>query len=780
MRQAHWFNSSSLAGLKVPLILAALAATLPALPAVAQTSEVGEVVVTARKREESVQDVPIAVTALSGDQLQERGIESIRDLGALAPNLYIQTNAGQALGGTVKLRGQQNAGDTLTFDPAVAVYIDKVYLPRENGLGAVMLDVESVQVLAGPQGTLFGKNSTGGALLITTRKPNMSEMGGFAQAKGGNHGQWGASGALSIPLVEDKAALRIAALVDANDGFGRDGNNRKTGKYYNLAYRAHLALQPTEALTIRLIGDYLDLKSDVAMLRANYVYPYSAANPPAATPVGFIAIAAQRRLPFTPAGFEAARNLFAAEVASSGFYDNPSRQPSYHNLSWRSFAGELNYEISDEITFSSVTGVRKLKQSQNQDSDGSSFDLVDNATLNIAYTKLTDEDFFSQEVQLLGDHGPLQWIAGGYYAKTDGTEVNVSGGFAVLNPAAPTLYDGDAKSKTVGIFGQSTYSVLDNLNITGGLRWTKETKTLISRNRTAVACSLPADVRAPGTACISNPITDKFSNWSYTASVDWHATEDVLLYGRTSRGFRGGGQNLRGLGVGTFEGFEPEIVTDYEVGLKIEALSGRARINLAAFTSTLKDAQRNVFIVIPATNTTVTVTTNAAKAKINGLELDALFRPVDPLSIRFTAGHLKPKYKQYRDALGDRTNEPWSLPKWTYAVDAAYELDVGENSLKASVNWTWQDDVQLWSPGVPPPRPTTLQRAYGLLGARLAYTFKDFNADIALWGRNLADKKYWVTAVSYQQAGNLGWDTVYAGRPREIGVEFTKRFGGER
>jgi iron complex outermembrane receptor protein len=740
--------------------------------------ETGAIVVTARRVNENVQDVPVAVTAVSGETIAQLAITDLRQVNGLTPNLFIQTNAGQALGGSIKLRGQQNPADQITFDPAVAVYIDDIYLPRENGLGAVTLDIESIQVLNGPQGTLFGKNATGGALIFTSRRPELDAVGGYATVGVGNYDTRQLTGVLNLPLVTDKLAIRVAGTMDTSGGFGTDSAGRATGARKNSSFRAQMLFEPGDALSVRLIAERTDLQTDVQMIRPTRVYPYSAANPPpGSAPLGLRAVAAALSLPQTPAGFEAARNALAAQAAATGFYDTPTNRVQFHNLSWTTFSGDIRYEINDAITVRSITGYRKLDQRQNQDNDSFTFNIVDNHTFNIPISKSTDESFFSQELQLIGTLDRFDWIVGGYFAKTDGTEVNVSGSLGIINPTAPVFFDGDAKSRTLGVFAQGTYAVLDNLNVTGGVRYTEETKELVSRNRNAVTCLVPVALRSTAGGCISVPIKDTFNDVSYLASIDWKPVEELMIYARTGRGFRGGGQNLRGGSAATFVEFKPEVVVDYEIGLKFEGFDRALTTNIALFTSDLKNAQRNVFITLPD-NSVTTVTTNAASATVKGIELDAIVRPFDGSTIRFTAGYLDAQYNEFRDLTGDRTGESFGVPEFTYSITATQDVPVGNDNLRALINWTWIDDVQFVPAGTGlTDRLSTKQPAFGQLNARLTYTIDALDADVSIWGRNLTDKKFITGAVSFQQAGNFGFDVGYAGRPLEFGIDVTMRFG---
>lgn len=751
-----------------------------AMPALAQQQEgrrvatLEEIVVTARKVSENVQDVPLAVTAFSGERLKDLSVVSIPDLQAVTPNLSIRQSAGDVTGAAVSLRGQRQPDILLNFDPAVGVYIDGVYLPRANGLNAAMVDVESVEVLRGPQGTLFGKNTTGGAINITTVQPELNENSGYLTLGAGNYNQRKTEGAINIPLVEDRAALRITGQTEKRDGYGRDFDGEHTSDYGSDTIRARLLWQLSDDVSLTIGGDHTTVNTTGTNPKVSWLQPYGGAAPSA-----IIAQAtAELGLPFNPTGFQQAHDYLANVIAQGNFWDNAGSSESMQALGNHlggetkisGYSADLTWDIDDELQFRSITAYRSMDRYNNQDTDGTPFTIV-------SAEFIADEDVFSQEFQLIGTGDGYSWLTGLYYSVQSGQE----GGPAVSVPALitsnPAITDGDLDSDTKGIFGQMTYSLTDTVQATAGLRWSEETKELVSRSRNGLGCTVSPDFLDDPAVCVSRPFEDTFSDWSYLLSLDWSPIEhDVMFYAKTSRGFRGGGQNLRGSQPGTFDPFEPEVVTEYEVGAKSTLLDGSLRMNAALFTDEYEGAQRRTLVSLPAGGITTSIS-NAGEATIQGFELEATYLVSDALTLSLNAAWLDATYDKYMDGSMDRSDEVFPEPEYTYTAIASYLVPIGQDELKFVVNWAWQDDTQLDPRSGAAFTDTVSQEAYGLLGGRVVWSIANTDTEIALWGRNLTDKEYTVNAISFETLG-LGFNTAYSGAPRTVGIEFIKRFGG--
>jgi iron complex outermembrane receptor protein len=319
--------------------------------------------------------------------------------------------------------------------------------------------------------------------------------------------------------------------------------------------------------------------------------------------------------------------------------------------------------------------------------------------------------------------------------------------------------------------------------VTAGLRYTEEEQSVLAGNRAGATCNVPvADRIAGGCAALYSTSSD---NWSYTAGVDWDATADVLLYAKTSRGFKGGGINQRGNLNGAFDAFQPEQVTDYEIGLKSEFWDRRARLNIAAYRSKYEDIQRTVLIPTPA-GAVATAIQNAASATIDGVEAEFTVRPVPELTVQASGAYTSPKYDRYVVALTgeDRSNREFgAVPEWQGAFSATYEYPTRYGPLSGTLDVTYQSSLNYAPENNSPPsatlpqgtRPFTTLGDLTLVNGRIDLLVESMDLRIALWGRNLGDEQYYTNLGDYTSAG-LGYVVGYISEPRTYGIEVTKRF----
>ncbi|MGQ2932277.1 MAG: TonB-dependent receptor, partial [Sphingopyxis sp.] len=338
-----------------------------------------------------------------------------------------------------------------------------------------------------------------------------------------------------------------------------------------------------------------------------------------------------------------------------------------------------------------------------------------------------------------------------------------------INATNPNITDGFVKNSSWAVFGQFNYDLTDALRFTGGLRWTEESKELRSFNRSSggAVCNIPPALQLGGTCQAA--FKDGFSDYSYLASVDWTLRPGLLVYARTARSFKGGGQNLRGTGsADSFAAFAPETVTDYEVGTKADLFDRRLRINAAVFQANYSDIQRTIVQASPG-GAIVSLVTNAARARIRGGELEVTAIPLDGLTLSGSVGVNDAKYLDFTDVTGDRSNEPFQFPKYSYRLGATYAAPLDFGELRLSVDWTWRSATQLVGSAIY--RDSLRQPAYGLLGARASVDIESLNSQIAIFATNLTGKRYAVSAVQFDNS--LGFNSLYAGEPQVIGVQLT-------
>ncbi|MBB3862659.1 iron complex outermembrane receptor protein [Novosphingobium hassiacum] len=737
----------------------------------AQSTDEGiaDIVVTARKRAESLQNVPIAVTALDSVALKNQSVQSVKDVQYQTPSLVIAPTNADRNSLTVSIRGQSVADTLLTVDPAIGIYIDGVNFAKTVGTElASLVDVERVEVLKGPQGTLFGRNTTGGALSITTKMPTYT-FGGELIGRTDYYGRAGGSIVLNLPISDDVLALRLVGSYDRRDSFGKNridglgiGGDLDGG-----SIRGTLLWNASDAIEVVLRGDYNKTSTSAQAFKARELF---IAAPGSRAAAG--AILADRGAT-TLAG---ARLAYIADGNTDKFWDaNQNVTPSHSRVKSYGGSGTITVDLGDSTQLKSITSYRRLTRDTLMDMDGSRYNLLE-------VNGLTSQKLFAQEGQLTGKllDESVDWIIGGFYSHETGNDGTRT--FALKSLGLPrNVVDGDVINKSIAGFGQFTWRFVDKLSFTGGLRYTKDTKSLISRNRalsTPITCQVPSP-DTPGVC--QRTFKDSWDDMSYTAVLDYQPRDGLLLYAKTSRGFRSGGFNLRGsIDPQTFLPFEPENVTDYEVGLKADLLDRHLRLNLAGYRSSYKDIQRSV--VVPSGNGSgiSTVIQNAASARINGLEAEITAKPTQALTLRATGAMTDAKYSRYVNGLGaDLSGLKFPFtPKWTYTLSAGYDFPLDNGPLHIQADWGWQDDIYFFpdslfngTNGLPDLRG---QKAYGLLNGRISKSFEKERFEVAFFVRNALNKKYY--AAGLDTGSSLGFSSGIPGDPRLVGAEASIKF----
>ena len=704
--------------------------TSTALPALAQDqggSAIEEIVVTAQKREESLQDTPISIAAFSARDLENKGISGLTDLRAQVPNLQLTPFPNNAATTQIFMRGVGLADDQITQDGGVAVYMDGVYVARSQGLAMEVADLERIEVLRGPQGTLYGRNATGGAINFITRKPDLGDFGFKGQVTIGNYDNRRFKAAVNIPVGETIAA-RLSYVNQKQHGFIRNPGTGidRWGDKDREAMRADVLWQPSDRFSLRYSYDRTEIGDTPYYVALSPLHPLVLDRPEAGSPL--------------------VRDVLPNDITSQG-----------HSLT-------AEYEVSDALTVRSITGYRKLDNFQNQDYLTGALGpnpLQKNSSR-------AKQDQWSEEVQLIGDalDGGLQYVAGFYYFKESGSNFSNSYSPPTLTRSFTTA---TIDNRSYALFGQATFTPqwLDNrLHLTVGLRqsWDKREATL-SRQ----------------TQVNGGPITTipgfgdgnrTFKDFSPSFVVAFDASPDVNIYAKAVKGYKSGGFNVRASSITRFdEGFGPETLWSYEAGIKSQWLDNRLRLNAAAFISKYSDIQVNV--QSDPTNIRLTDVLNAGKATVKGVEVDLTLAPVRNLRLSVNYGYLLARYDEILDATGSNIADNYrftNAPKHTIALDLTYDLPrlpIGQ--LSANVNYTAQSDKFTNS---------TISSGkyiigdYGLLNARL--TLGDIpgvkGVRASLWGRNLTDKNYYIMQF------NVGRPGALFGEPRTYGIDLNVEF----
>ena len=722
--------------------LTAGAISIYSLPAYAQ---IEEIVVTARKVEENLQDVPIAVTAFSGDFFQDSGLVEFADIGKLTPNFDIQEDGvSSSAFANITIRGQSALNRELSSDQAVGITINGAPITRGTNLFSNLFDVEQVEVLKGPQGTLFGKNTTGGAVVVTTTAPKLGEFEAYAEVDIGNFGRNDYEGVVNIG--GETWAVRLGAASQSRDGFGfgvrRDGFDDLTGTLTDtefadddeVFYKASVLFEPNDQLSIRVNADYHEV--DESLLGTRVLNDGNL--------FGFIPVAVSTPVELGP---------FAA---SNQQFSDPFVVADESNVN-----ATINYDFGD-IDLTSITSYRDQNLSLNNPFAGAA--MVQTGQ---------DSDIFAQELRLAGQaiDDRLQWQVGGFYAKEEGIDVDNVGGLRTT----------ESENETLAVFGQGTYAITDALSFTGGLRYTEEDRGLALIESSA------------------DPIVGQenvsFNEVSWTAALDYKLQEDILVYGSVSRGFRSGGIDDESLAlIETLPGttvdditIDPEFVTNYELGFKADFFGNTLRWNTAAFYSDYEDIQVQTFdpTLVDADGQAIVQLTNGAEAELYGFESELTYVPNDNLSFGGTIGYTKGDFLEFIDenllagTVTDRSDEELGGVEWQASAFARYEDDISDNiRAGAQLNYTFRGDEALLEgaqvANFSDPDQLILD-SYGIFNGQIDFDIESIGTNIAFYGRNLLDNDHDVTGFALFVFG-LDLAQRNPGAPRTYGVRVRKTF----
>lgn len=751
-----------------------------------------DIVVTARKVAENLQDVPVAVTAFTGESLQQQSAIRVPDVARLTPGFNIVPGpSNTAL--QLQMRGQVQADVLATLDPSVGTYVDGVYWARAYGLNADLLDLQSIQVLRGPQGTLFGRNTTGGALLIQTNDPDFRGVSGLASATYGRFNERSATGVLNMPLIDDKLAARGAFTITKRDGMFTDVvTGRKLSELNSWTGRLKVLAKPTETLSILASAEIFRSNEYVRPYRLRYIGADSVGNLEAGLLLNGIGDPAVR----AGEGYAALNDYIA-----NGRRDDVALNEDPH-----SYAKTQTYNLTATLdTFfgaiKAIGGYRKVQGTSNFDLDGSAVPI-----LSTANGQRLEQ--WSGELQITGKamDGRIDFAAGAFAFEESGfdysTSIVLPNITALSSPVLPKqYYAADVENRSMGMYGQATFKFTDRLSFTGGLRYSVEDKNIVSFNRSVdaatealLACSI---VGADPTTCRIER-RDDFDGLSYTAGLNFQVTPDILVYAKTSKGFRSGGQNMRAAGAANaaFVPFRPEIAREEEVGIKTELFNRRVRFNLAAFYNEVSDIQRVSLVtsVDPNTGRAVasTIVSNAGKARFYGGEAELTARLFDGFTLGANAGLVNAKYLTYVDPNTgeDRSREPFQLvPQWTFSLTGTYEreLDIGTLTLRA--DYAWQDRTALYNFYVAPTGNAAqdainkaiydaqFRSAGGELNARASLSLMDDRLDLAVFGRNILNRR--VARDMVALGAPLSFITEHRNDPVTYGISATFKFGAK-
>jgi len=703
----------------LPLFLMAAPVAAQEATPTEETATLDEVVVTARRREERLQDVPVAVTALSAQALENLQAADIGDLEGSVPNLTL--HEGDASNAVVYVRGVGQV-DSLAFaDPGVGIYVDDVYLGRAQGAFLSVYDVDRIEVLRGPQGTLYGRNTIGGAVKFVST-PLSAEWGGRGEASVGDYGLVEARLGVGGALNADGTLLGKAAVsVSRRDGYADNAfNGLDDGDKDQVAGRISLEYRPSDDLSFRLNVD------------GSRDRPQSSRTPARAT------------------------NVF-------GLYPDTLGDPfkvnadfgDLNNLDTFGAALTADWALDDVWSFKSVTAYRTMDYDTHLDLDATPLPIFG------TYVE-EDQHQFSQEFQLTYAGERLNAVAGVFYF--DETDVTFSG---LVGPVISLVTGSinDQHNKSYAAYGQATYDLTDRLKLTGGLRYTYEDKTF-ARTQTMYpgATTIPGR-NDPGLSLTDIDTGETWDSWSPKLGLDYKVSDDVLAYVSVSRGFKSGGFDGRSNNDAGAAPFDPETLWAYEGGVKSQWFDRRLTANAAVFWNDYTDLQLSSFTSDGAGGFAA-LFTNAGAATIRGAELELVARPIPPLTLNATIGYLDARYDEYigpggQDISDDR--ELVNAPEWSGRLGAVYVADLGVNG-----SLTFGADASYRSKTWPTVSSSEVlaQDGYTLVDAFVRWSDRDDHLFAQLGGKNLTDERY--IEHGFDLSDSLGYQLAYFGAPRTV------------
>ncbi len=676
-------------------------------------STLAVVTVTAQKRPEPAQTVPISMTALSAKTIEAYQIENLKDVSRLTPGLLV--SAFSKNNPTIAIRGVSNTFSQMGVSKPVAVVVDDVFIPRNSAASFDLFDLDSIAVLKGPQGTLFGRNVTGGAIVINTRKPSFDERQAEGKVTLGNLDDRQFQGLANVPL-NGSAALKLSASVLNRDGYGMD---RLTGaEQDDIAsrnFRGQLRIAATETLDV--------------LLSADYARDHNGGRTLSSTTLGDDGDRRTSELG-VPQGF--ARTMWGASA----------------RLAWDLPFGEVT----------SITAYRKSRSTEDYSGVGANYTFLTAGSQNV----VSDADqvgTFSQEVRLASPKWALgDFVAGVYYLDEKGTRQLGTRGLAAQTGrlASSALSDQRVQTQSYAVFVDGTVHLHSTLDLTAGIRYTDDRKE---------ASLLRTDRLVPVNTFSAEGVRDTWHEWTPRVALNFHPTRDAMGYVSATRGFTAGGFNTEASSLRAFVlPFDPETVTNVEAGVKTQWLDNRARVNLSVFRMKYKDKQE----LVNNTTTGIFSIANASRATVKGAELEVGFRPARWLGLSLNYAKLSAVYDSFVVANTNNTGNPLgSSPRNAYSAAVDVNVPVAERgSVVGSLSYSHTDDYYTGATK----DANLLVPAYGLANASLGFETSDRRYRVVAWVKNAADTKYILTRSTQVVRAE------YLGEPRTFGVTLAARF----
>lgn len=736
-----------------------------------------EVIVTAERRATNLQETPISIVAFNANQLEALGADSLETLETFLPNVSIGGSVPNGAGSPdFSIRGVGQTSGRANSEKGVGLYIDDIYYPRATGSLLNLGDVQRIEVLRGPQGTLFGRNNTGGAIRYFTNAPRQG-FDASLTATVGSRDRRDVVGMVNIPIGPD-AALRLQGASMQRDGYIDVLNTGQTlGGQEDLALRGSFLVEPTDNLSIRLTAAYThneSLGDPITISNVSGTLPIVQAYNSYLTSIGQPTVAVDDPrwvspsaysvynncilddAPVVAANFGPAVTQLSNALALGRFCEERQEDESFF------FSADISYDISENLSFRSLTG---FISSEN-------IDQGDYGLFGASVNSLQVEtESWSQEFQLLGSYTDLDWVVGLYYFKETPLESTFNRQLIIAGPNLGRCCSGfdrtvDLTTESYAAFAQATWHATERLGFTLGARYTSDEKEAEVIKYGSYVPSIPNAFRA-------QTVSDSWDAVDWRATVDYQWTDSLMTYFTASRGFKSGGFNgdISVLPGPTYavEPFDPEYVTNFEAGFRSEWFDRRLRVNATAFTMELED------LVVQFADFTGGGLTlrflNAGTVQLSGLETEVQWVPFENFSVNFSGGYTDLEY----DTLGDNSplfragvgtcpaapaTRTFALcganaqpltrtPELTYTVGLSYDIPLSDGRIRSNINYAYRDEI--WSGNST--SNAILLPDYGVANLRLAYESNSF-WEVALSGANIFDELYYTSGFDGRGPNN--------------------------
>ncbi|MDH4041819.1 MAG: TonB-dependent receptor [Gammaproteobacteria bacterium] len=702
-----------------------------------------EVVVTATRRNQTVSQVPLAITAFTGDQLQVRGIGDMQDLARVSPSLVITTSTSETTGTEVRIRGIGTSGNNPGLEPSVGIFVDNVYRSRSGLAAGDLLDIASVEILRGPQGTLFGRNTSAGTISINTLKPEF-EWGGYGEGTVQNYNGYQVAAGVTGPLLEDTLAFRLSASYNERDGYVSDRlvSSREFYDRNRANARGQLLWRPVDDVDVRLIVDYKH--KDEHCCAADYTI----AGP-------------------TAAAIEALGGIVKTDPFA---YKAQTSFDSQDDLDEWGASVETNWAVAEDLSLTWIGAYRDADAYANVDSDTSNIDLVKGTNWN------QNDHFMSQEVRLNGVSGRVDWLVGAYYY-TDDIDVDWQLLYgADFGPYFNLLLGVPAFLFPEGVGDQSRYfkqdgegwalfthnivELTDNYDLVVGFRWSDDNKDATARVvNDSVHCTLIPFVPF----CPVPDLKESRGEGEPSGTLKLVRNLDIgNIYVGYSRGYKAGGFNLdRDAATTGFE-FDPETVDSYEAGLKWSVPDRTLEANTAIFYSEFQNYQINEF------NGVSFATTNAARVNSTGAELELSWLPLTGLVLDAGVTWSNTQYDEHpvSNELGNTLEGkrvPFA-PEWSATGSISYQMPIGSFTGFGVINASYMGEHNTNETL----EPEAEVGSYTIVNARLGLRTADSNWEVSLWGKNIFEEDY--NSILFNTVLQDGSWSSFRGEPRTYGA----------